>query len=935
MNKNESKFNLKTFLTFLTVLVLSLTMVFATACNNNGESTSESTSESQSDSTATETKVDTQTLKNGDFEFTSGKNTTKPNTASSWSIKADGSDYGYATSYSSYVLINTEDSAYEKLASEYKYTVKETVEGQEKDVVKNPRTPFYNEDAEDKGLVDVDDTEVDEKGTQIMMLRNKEYSAQYATSSTTLSVPAGEIGVLSVWVKTCGVESVGGKAGAYLKVKSNVSKTADEVYDPLVIRNINTDGEWVKYSIYLQPNQSKATSYTLILGFGEGNKWNSESHTKGFAYFDAAEFDLVSTDLTGITPDYSIGASDDAAIDLNGADYSTDKEVIVGYSLAENAPAAFDVSGTGAYNEVNPTGSINQNGAISATANEVTIDFSALTGVGSSYTHTTNNQTLAGKSYARISFWAKITAPSYATKATMAIYDVVKDANVASFDNVSTDGYENENTDDFARYTFYVANNFADALTYQLKLSFGPTEKTNVTTNQVLPIGTATFKDFEIEVLTKENYDLADVSTDTRAKKAVLIGDNYRDFVEDEEDEEDTTSDTYSINVVGQAKERLENGEIIPVEDASLNSTLTVFGEASNVTVGVANSKYATSDADINAAFAAVKALNKSSNLEVQALVVKNVTGDNFVSSKRITIPKNSTYVFSINVYAHDAAKAFVRLIDMDKSTSDQKVLMVDGKAKTNIVNADSVAFIGENGFATVTYIITTGNETFDVKVEFGVEGAGVAIFDKINCGTANSTYTSGEVVLDKFYDGSDYVFTTTEKAFNIYYYADEADVGNEDLRLEDEDGNVRFDVGETFIVEALGTVKREGATTDAFIQYYRFDTDDIYRIEAPETEETESVESSSEESVVDDGNTNYGWLQVTSIIIALVLVAVLIAVVVRKSMAGKTSKQKKTENYYHQGYNKNNRYSRKNNVVAPDEEDSAKDYDYGDDDNN
>ena len=68
---------------------------------------------------------------------------------------------------------------------------------------------------------------------------------------------------------------------------------------------------------------------------------------------------------------------------------------------------------------------------------------------------------------------------------------------------------ENENTEDFVRYTFYIANNFvedADVMKYQLKLSYGPTEK--AASANVLPTGTAIFKNFEFETLTKEEKAL-------------------------------------------------------------------------------------------------------------------------------------------------------------------------------------------------------------------------------------------------------------------------------------------------------------------------------------------------------------------------------------------------------------------------------------------
>lgn len=912
MNKTESKFNFKTLLTFLTVLVLALSMVLATACTSD-ESTSESSSESTTESTS-ETKVDTQTLKNGDFEFTTGKNTNKPNTASSWSVRTDGYDDGYQSSASSYVLIDTKEEAYNALGADYR-NVKGSGETQ---TVENPGTPVAEDDA---------DTEANEAGTKVMMLRNKDFSAQYASSSTTLSVPAGQYGRLSVWVRTDDVEGVlGSSAGAYVKVKHNVVEKDNATYSPLVVRNIDTKGAWVEYVVYLTPNQNRATTYTLVLGFGEGNLFNAEHHAKGWAYFDNAKFELVGE--VPATVDYSAGVNAGFGVDLAGADYTSKKEINVAFDLNDGTETAFDVTSTDAiadgWNEVNPNGEIKKDDSkITVSANEVVIDFSDFA-IGSSYTHTSAVKSLGAKSYARISFWAKITAPSYATKATMAIYDVAKGKNVASFDNVSTDGVENELTDDFARYTFYVANNFATALDYQLKLSFGPTEKSASLDVKTLPIGKAIFKDFVIETLAdKDAYDLADVSTDTRAKKVSLIGDNYRDFVEDDGDDDTTTKDSYSVTVTGPAKTRLENGEMISVDELS-SANLATSATSADAIIGVVNSKYYTADSDIVAAMNAIKNSNAftfGTNKEVQALAFKNVNGNNYVAGNYIDIPKNSTYVFSVNVYAH-SGNAFVRLVDMEKSTSTETVVLLDGKLQSVVTNAESAKFLdGTTPYVTVTFIITTGAETFSTRIEFGTDG--VALFDGFNCGSANSTYTSADVVKETFFDGTDFTFATEKVVPEIYYYADEADVGDPDLRLTDENGNVRVKYGEETEIVAIGKINDK-----ALIHYYRLDTDDVYEIEVDEDEE-ESVEESTSDSTAELGE-NVGWLQVTSIIIALVLVAALIAVVVRKSMEGKTSKKQQTEKYY-QGYDKSNRYSKKSDVAVPDEDDLAEDYNYDD----
>ena len=154
-----------------------------------------------------------------------------------------------------------------------------------------------------------------------------------------------------------------------------------------------------------------------------------------------------------------------------------------------------------------------------------------------------------------------------------------------------------------------------------------------------------------------------------------------------------------------------------------------------------------------------------------------------------------------------------------------------------------------------------------------------------------------------------------------------------EDLRLTDDDGELRYDEGEKTTIVALGGASAE--STEYFVQYYRFDTDDLYKIDAGEEEtETESEEESESEETTTEVE-NYGWLQVTSIIIALVLVGALIAVVIRKASEGKSNKKRKTQKYYHQGYDKTTRRTGKNDVAVPDADDSAKDYDYDNPENN
>ena len=952
MNKTERKFNFKTLLMFLTVLVLTLSSVFATACTKGGnQSTSESVSTSTSSSSSSseeEALVDTQTFANGDFEHPTNK---KPNTSpismtsssTKWTVGVGG-EVGFQVSSSNVKrgIVDTASAVYDKLGADYRETKDEAqADGTTKKVTAyNPGTPATEDDAE---------TEPNEAGTRVLMLRNVDFAAQYAVSSTSLAVPSGEYGKLTVWVNTWSIENRNGKAGAYISVKNTVTNPDEEasVYDPLVIENIITaEHEWVAYTIYLKPNQFKNTSFTLEVGLGEGNKYDAENHVKGYAFFDNISFELISKgDYEAATVDTEVAVTTDSDDNytLEGRIDAVNKTVK--YDLSETFDVAsstgFDIlDGAGAYNAVNPNKPTHEvaEGTVtlpSATADDLKIDFSALT-TGSSYTYTSKELTLKANSYLRISFWAKIEAKDYQTKATMAIYDVAKDSDAIIFANVSTDGYENELTDGFARYTFYVANNFAEDMTYQLKLSFGPTDINAVTDVFTLPIGTAHFKAFESEYITKENYDIVNVSSDTRAKKGSLIGSYDSDFVEpDDEEEEDETSDSYNVSVAGPSKVKLENGEIVSVNEITTpNLAPSAISEGS--IIGVVNSKHVDKyDNDLlNGAltFTEGRAVEHTDNEHVQAIAVYSASGEHYVSGRSlVTIPQNSTYVFSVRVYAHASAQAFVRLVTVNPDSSKDALPAYS----TVVTNEVSSAF--NDGFATVTFIVTTGFESYDVRLQFGVSGDNqVALFQSVNVGSSNGSYTSADAVKNVF-NPDDYAFTdTASEAVKTYYFASEDHAGDMSLALKAEDGSVRCDTGDVTVKSTHATLVKDGLSDAAkavkLVIYNRLNLNDRYTIEAPETEEESVVESESISG--EEGTQNYGWLQVTSIIIALVLVVALVAVVIRKSTESKQSKKKRTEKYY-QGYDKNKRYTKSSDVAVPDADDNAKDYDYDNPENN
>ena len=948
MNKIENKINFKTLFMFFIMLVLSLSMAFATACGD-GSSESTSTSEESSSVSVEEALDDEQLFANGDFEHPTNKYpSTAPITLTSSSTKWTGSvdgEVGFQVSSTNVArgIIDVSEEAFAKLKGNSTYS----------DAV-NPGTPVTN-----KLLTDNADTEANEAGTRVLMLKNKELAAQYVTSATTLSVPAGKYGKLTLWVYTDIQETVAGtEAGAYIKVKNTVTNPDVEgaTYDPLVIENINTkvtEGEvtknvWKQYTLYLVPNANKATSFTLVLGLGEGNKLDIENHVKGYAFFDNVIFELVDTvndaeapalPSSGKATHVTVTTDTDGNFTVNGRVDSKDVvEDTVVYSLVEDKATSMKLGAAIADNNAKLT---YPNDGVAAeyvtyddAKDELVIDFSSRA-LGAAYTYASNEFTLKGGEYARVSLWAKINAEEHQTKATIALYDVALGKDVAVFENAYT-----TEEDGFARYTFYIANNFffEDAsladLDYQLKISFGPTKASSISDVKLLPTGIATFKNLEIEYLSKENYDLANVTTDARAKKGTLIGSNDGDFVAPEEDEEeDETTDSYNVTVNGgYDKIMLEKGEIIPLSGLSSSNLVQSEDDNTKFNVGVVNSKYSDKyNETVKAALGATKEMltemaktEKNVNKDVQALLVHNISGgSNFVSGSVISIPQNSTYVFSIRVYAHDTAKAFARLVDIDDRTNVFK------NFGTKIDNATSKTF--EDGFATVTFIITTGFENYDLRLEFGVEGAGVALFQSIATGSVNANYVSFESVESAFNADNVYAFATKNSIVqSTYHYSNESDAGNLSAALKNEDGSYIVDTSaKKYTQYGVATLANSDV---ALIVYERLNLDDRYVIDVDEDEE-EEVTSEKESTEEVEGGENYGWLQVTSIIIALALVAALVAVVVRKATENKNKKRKNTEKYY-QGFDKN-KFSKSNDVAVPDEDEKAKDYDYDNPENN
>ncbi len=148
----------------------------------------------------------------------------------------------------------------------------------------------------------------DEKG--LLMIHNHRTSdgvrgtAQYYTSSTSITLSAGTAAEVSVWVRTsnlyhyaAGAEptedvEVKARAGAYIGVSHTIGSTTEQMQ----IKNIITGDGWEQYTIYVRANPFASTSFRMLLGLGQGSSDNRYEAVDGYAFFDDVTCKIISNE---------------------------------------------------------------------------------------------------------------------------------------------------------------------------------------------------------------------------------------------------------------------------------------------------------------------------------------------------------------------------------------------------------------------------------------------------------------------------------------------------------------------------------------------------------------------------------------------------------------------------------------------------------------
>lgn len=606
--KQTNKKRFKALLLTFILLLISCAYIFSACGTTSDDDEDEST-----------TKTDTQTFANGDFEyFDDNSGAYLIPTANSWSKSSGTNALGSSASSSlakSGIVDTSLDWGTVFIQAKKDYdTYKDTDSDDIPDDVDYytdidndydiPGWDIANDNKEeDSTLTDEQikdaanaanpgthwvkgsDDETD-NGTNVLMLHNyrsdreqRGTAAKY--TSTSLTLQANTAAKVSVWVKTYEmtdykgnkVESGNDTRGAYISLNNTVGGSSQ---DALFVNNINTEGVtenngWVQYTFYIKASNYASTSFSLVLGLGQGGGDSKLEYVDGYAFFDDVEYTLLTNEeydeATGNLSDYTYNLNLAASNDLNKFSAANDDRETKAYAL--DLYTAFETltltgvtggltvdsyeNNVNSYNKTDITTAndiagalksydeIVNDGAMSKTVTNAfenypfdkTSDILLITSYkGANYTAKASNVfTVPSEGYLAISFWVKTSAMQGGTGATITLRDAINTTTIGAVDTTTLTGVtlkdDNSNREDifdgWQQCYFFVENQTEDELSFTLEFSFGPTTVTGTALSSYRQ-GFAAFTGFESLVMTEEEFDVK--STGSYAVSASLLGYN-------------------------------------------------------------------------------------------------------------------------------------------------------------------------------------------------------------------------------------------------------------------------------------------------------------------------------------------------------------------------------------------------------------------------
>jgi len=751
----------------LLALLLSALMVSSfgalAACNN--EDSSSSSSSSSSSPVSNEEKDDL-LITNGDFEtfnknnglnligtsvsgWTRSVNSTTSGSALSSKAASgiiDVSDAAWADLTTSKVDVSTlsdEDAAskWDSMTSRDKIAFieawKEKAENKDKKIAEE--LDFYqsfNVDSDDLPAPTTKNPgthDGDTEDTNILMIHNQypetdstaTYknlgTAQKFTSSSTVTVEAGTAAYFSVWVKTSELQSASSSGepqdavakGAYISVSHSVGGKTMDAYE---VKNINTENVtenngWKQYTFYLRGSSYTDTTFSIVLGLGQGGGTDRLEYVNGYAFFDDIECEVISrSEFDTKTKDLEVAGFESTKEEKTVDAYTSDADTFaidfygefdsISFldSVQEIAPTT-EKSGDKTYTAANGTDATVYPGLGLDTADDKTQvfeNFAALNGSGNKYlqrvyedyfqdtdflkdeellmllsaggaAYTAKSNytfTVPADEYLALSFYVKTSSMNGFTGAGITLNDENNKISFSSIDTTTlatTDvGEEEDIYDGWKQYLFFVSNETEEEKSFTLDFTFGSTSVIN-TTKDSYYAGFAAFSGFKSYEMTASEFESA--AAGSFAKVVSLTG----DVTEADGDNGFDSAAGVPSNAIETGYANAKNYKGV-YSDSLYVSNGTNVEINNNSTAGLLNKEHADNYADIYAQLGVANWAEAFGDATQPLVIYNEKAADKAYGflGKSTTIAANTYKTISLRVKVSANAKAYVYLIDMD-----------------------------------------------------------------------------------------------------------------------------------------------------------------------------------------------------------------------------------------------------------------------------
>ena len=901
----------KLFTAMLSVMLI-LCMAFTVACDNGGGNNSSSSSSSSSSTEAKVVATDTQLVKNGDFQFGTDSSTSYPKyTGINWTRTI----VGVAKRTSG--IIDTSDDAYNKLADANK--PKNPVAEGEAQTYFNPRTPEYYGLVENTFVFDAETYESGDNedglvtsGSKILMIHNESNEAgrglaQKFTSSSSLTTSTG-YAKLTVWVLTKDLKTIQGDSqeyGAYISVASTLGLSQA----PLMIKNINTNGVWAEYTIYIEASDIGSSKYTVTLGLGFGTAEYKAEHVEGYAYFDNVHFEEIEKEdyvANTVYNVYDVDADQELVANQTGVTYTANGEKAEAFSQAnydattkinlayshkvENSALTVAVANK-EYNEVfvhNNQHNVGAEAGIDTLANVAT----SISGLAdapvadtenalyvnltelSSYTVTSEKIEVTANSYNHYSFYAHVQTGINQKGATIIVEEVDSTGKVLGSKITVASNFDTYNSDDKAyewqKVSLFVKNEYAQTRYFRIKFTLGTTDKVFEQAITGLTQGHAVFTGFTTKALTEQQYNSATSQDDYSS--TITLG---REYVNGPETDNTTSSESYTFNTTSSSSSLIQTQLVSNISGYTgiVGGHTMVGGESTSYThqdglAGILNTKYLTGTFNYGLSADTVTALNTlKGEGNIQPIVIENTTAQayGFVGSQ-LTISANSTVLVSVKVKVVGDANAYVYLVNAEPLGKFTTLTVAEKELAVKVTKDSQSA--EANGWVTVNFVVTAGEDDIIYRVELwngdrsgNAPCTGTVIFDSVSVGsTPNVNALIAKLNADFEITAQNTTTANHKRADTVVKYTnDDGEEASYTITYDEQVVYTNYTVASTIIATYETT-----HTTN-------------------EIDNTSSTDTETDDGEAEEEGASKNWtLQITSIIIAVVLLAVLAVVVIR-----------------------------------------------------